>query len=96
MYTVKLFTEAEIEVAEACKWYEKQQQGLGKRYLEEVDHYLQLIGANPLQFPIRFSERFRFAVLKKFPYFIVFTIQEDLKLIYVNSVFHTSRNPQYL
>jgi toxin ParE1/3/4 len=92
MYTVKLFTEAEIEIAEACKWYENEQNGLGKKFLKEINHYLNLIGENPFQFPIRFSERYRFAVLKKFPYFIVFTIQDDLKLIYVNSVFHTSRN----
>ncbi len=93
MYTVKLLTEAEIEVSEACKWYENKQHGLGRSLLAEIDHYLNLIAKDPFQFPIRFSERYRFAVLKKFPYLIVFRMEEDKKLIYVNSVFHTSRNP---
>ena len=31
MYTVKQLTEAEIEVSEACKWYEDQQSGLAKK-----------------------------------------------------------------
>jgi len=93
MYTVKLLTEAEIEITEACKWYEKKQRGLGKAFLNEIDHYLSLIAKEPLLFPIRFSEKYRFAVLKKFPYLIVFRIEDDKDLIYVNSVFHTSRNP---
>ena len=93
MYTVKLLTEAEIEVSEACKWYEKQQQGLAGKFLRELDYYLELIAKNPLHFPIKFSDRYRFAILKVFPYFIAFRIEEDQKLIYVISVFHTSRNP---
>ncbi len=93
MYIVKLFTEAEIEIAEACKWYEDKQSGLGKKFLSEVDHYLRLIAKTPLLFPIRFSERYRFAVLKKFPFMIVFSVQDDENIIFVNSVFHTSRNP---
>jgi toxin ParE1/3/4 len=93
MYTVKLLTEAEIELTDACKWYEKQQSGLGKRLLSEVKHYLKLISTNPLQFEVKFSNKYRFAVLKVFPYFIAFRVEEETKQIYVISIFHTSRNP---
>jgi toxin ParE1/3/4 len=93
MYTVKLLTEAEIEVSEACKWYEDQQPGLAKKFLNEIDHYLNLIAENPLQFAIKFSDRYRFAVLKIFPYFILYRIEDGKDLVYVISVFHTSRNP---
>lgn len=93
MYIVKLFTEAEIDIAETCKWYENKRNGLGNEFLTEVNHYLGLIAQNPLHFAIRFSYRHRFAILKKFPYFIVFRIDEEKDFIYVTSVFHTSRNP---
>ena len=93
MYTVKLLTEAELDITEACKWYESQQKGLAKKFLKELDEQATLIVKNPLHFPIKFSERFRFATLKKFPYFIVFKIYEEEKMIYIMSVFHTSRNP---
>jgi plasmid stabilization system protein ParE len=96
MYTVKLLTEAEIEVSEACKWYEEQQPGLAKKFLKEISHYLDIIAKNPLQFEIKFSYRYRYAVLKVFPYFIVYRVEEESKLVYVISVFHTSRNPKYL
>jgi hypothetical protein len=36
MYIVKLFTEAEIDIAEACKWYERKRSGLGKEFSREV------------------------------------------------------------
>ena len=93
MYTVKLLTEAEIELTDACKWYEKQQQGLGKKFLSEIKHYLKLISKNPLQFELKFSNRYRFAAFKIYPYFVVYRIEEDTKLVYVISIFHTSRNP---
>jgi plasmid stabilization system protein ParE len=93
MYTVKLLTEAEIELTDACKWYEKQQRGLAKKFLAEVKHYLKLIAKNPLQFEVKFSNRYRFAVLHIFPYFIAYRIEEDTKFVYVISIFHTSRNP---
>jgi hypothetical protein len=60
MYTVKRLTEAEIEVSEACKWYENQQSGLAKKFLNEVDRYLDLIAEIPLQFAIKFSVEYRF------------------------------------
>ena len=93
MYTVKLLTEAEIELSDACKWYEKQQPGLGKRLLWEVKHYLKLISKNPLQFEVKFSNKYRFAVLKVFPYFISYRIEEETNHVFIISIFHTSRNP---
>ncbi len=93
MYTVKLLTEAEIELTDACKWYEKQRPGLAKKLLSEVKHYLKLIAKNPLQFEVKFSNRYRFATLKVFPYFIAYRIEEGTNLVYVISIFHTSRNP---
>jgi len=93
MYTVKLLTEAELELTDACKWYEKQQTGLAKKFLSEVKHYLKLISKNPMQFDIKFSKRYRFAVLKVFPYLISYRIEEETKRVYVISIFHTSRNP---
>lgn len=93
MYTVKLLTEAEIELTDACKWYEKQQAGLAKKFLSEMKHYLKRIAKDPQQFEVRFSNKYRFAVLHTFPYFIAYRIEEDSKFVYVISIFHTSRNP---
>ena len=93
MYTVKLLPDAEAEVKEACKWYETKQVGLATKFLKELDYYLQQISNNPMQYQVRFSEIYRFATLKVFPYFIVFRIDAAVMEVYVISVFHTSRKP---
>ena len=93
MYTVKLLLEAEIEVADACQWYEKRKPGLGRTFLNEFDHCIDRIINNPHQFPVNFSEKYRFAVLKKFPYSIVYRIDDNDDIIIVNSVFHQNRDP---
>ncbi|RYZ99344.1 MAG: type II toxin-antitoxin system RelE/ParE family toxin [Sphingobacteriaceae bacterium] len=93
-YIVKLLPEAEIELAYACKWYNKRQTGLGGKLLNEVNSYLELIAANPLQYNVRFSNKYRFASLYMFPYFIVYRVDEDEHTVIVNAVFHTSRDPQ--
>ena len=36
VYTVKLLLEAEIEVADACQWYEKRKPGLGRTFLTNL------------------------------------------------------------
>jgi hypothetical protein len=93
VYTVKFLHEAEIEIADACEWYEKQQKGLGKRFINEVDQYITLIAKKPLHYNVRFVGRFRFAVLQIFPYMIAYKVDDVNKVIRVHSVFHTSRNP---
>lgn len=96
MFIVELLTEAESELTDACQWYEDKQPGLAKRFLSEIDKYLTLISKNPFHFPLRFSERYRFASLSIFPFVIVFKIDEERQIVYVNSIFHTSRNPNKL
>jgi len=92
VYIVKLLLEAEMDLAEACAWYEKERPGLGRRFLNEFDRRLEAVKRDPFLFPVNFSEKYRFALLKKFPYSIVFRVDEE-GFIVVISVFHQHRNP---
>jgi len=91
VYTVKLYLEAEIEIAKACEWYEKRKSGLGKRFLHEFDYFIQQISKNPYVFAVNFSEKYRFGLLKKFPYSVVYRF--DGETVFIISVFHQHRNP---
>jgi plasmid stabilization system protein ParE len=93
VYIVKLLLEAEIELTDICAWYEKRKLGLGKDFLVEFNHCTDLLANNPFQFAVNFSEKYRFALLKKFPYSIVYRIDDEEDFILVISVFHQSRNP---
>jgi plasmid stabilization system protein ParE len=94
MFTVSIFSTATADIQDSYDWYEEQSVGLGDRFVNEVDTYIGLISENPFQFAVQFSEKYRFALLKHFPFRIVYRIDEKQNRVYVSAVFHTSRNPK--
>jgi hypothetical protein len=82
---------AEIEFISGFHYYETQQAGLGSQFELQVDILISKIIDNPFLFQRRFKH-FREALIKKFPYFIVYEISGNL--IIIHSFFHTSRNPK--
>lgn len=93
-FHVEILETATDDLQVSYDWYEERRIGLGEEFIEEVDEYLDLIGNNPYQFPVQFSEVYRFALLKRFPFRIVYNIEEDENLVNVTAVFHTSRDPE--
>ncbi len=84
---------AENELISAVEWYEEQEFGLGERFERETEKQLQKIVTNPVAY--HFSKgKFREASIDRFPFTIVYVINERKKTIYISSVFHTSRNPK--
>ena len=66
MFNIEIFQTASADLQDAYDWYEEQSVGLGERFVNEVDDYLQLISNNPYQFAIQFSGKYRFALLRHF------------------------------
>lgn len=90
MYRLEISSSAKNDLTDAMLWYNKQQNELGDEFLQEVFGSLSDISTNPFLFAVRFLENFRFCNLNRFPYLIVYEINDDL--IIINAVFHTSRN----
>ena len=84
---------AQQEISDAIEWYEMRQVGLGKKFLTEIEDELQRISDNPLLYPgsDETPTTYRRAVLKKFPFVIIYSSKKDDILIH--SVFHTHLNP---
>ena len=94
MFLIKIYQAATADLQDAYDWYEEQNVGLGERFIIEVDQYLDLIRENPYLFAVQFSGTHHFALLKHFPFRIVYRIDDGQKCIYVSAVFHTSRDPK--
>ena len=92
MPTIKLLKRAEIEVKEACEWYEDKQKGLSKYFRSELRSTLSLIALNPHVYSKRYGTELFFAPLNKFPFIIVYWLDDDLVTVFVVSVFNTKRN----
>lgn len=92
MYKVILLPLAKEDIREAAKWYNKQQEGLGKRFTAEVRKKVHFIRQNPKASEIRYKN-IRSLFLNVFPFIIHYTINEASMIIIISAVLHTSRNP---
>ena len=89
--------EAEDELIEAQKWYDRQRSGLGKEFRSAIDEAMERLIKAPLAVPpiVNFSTSIaaRRVLVKRFPYSIVFiSHDEDL---WVVAFAHQHRRPGY-
>jgi len=77
-YSFELRHEATKEFGDAFIWYEEQQRGLGSIFKSAVDNKLRQICANPFHYKISYR-KFHEALTDKFPFLIVYTIDEKNK-----------------
>lgn len=93
MYKSIILQLAKQDIKEAAQWYNRQKQGLGKRFTAAVRKKVRYILENPKHVAIRYGET-RTAKLDIFPYMVHFTIDNENKTIIVSAVFGTKENPQ--
>jgi len=92
MYKTKILPLAKEDIRKAALWYNKQQNGLGKRFTTEVREKVNFLKQNPKALNVRYNS-IRTAVLNVFPFMVHFTIDEKNKTIIISAVLHTSRDP---
>ena len=92
-YSLKIDIDAFNDIQETSEWYEMQLKGLGLRYKAQTKKQINSLKKNPYLFSIKYNE-VRCRKISKFPFLIHYIINEELKLITVFAVFHTSRNPE--
>lgn len=88
---VRLRPEAEQDVADAAGWYEKQREGLGHEFLDEILTMLLSIADNPLMYP-NVHRNTRRAIIHRFPFCVYYQL-EDATIVVV-AVMHGSRSPR--
>lgn len=93
MFSAIVLPLAKADIQNSARWYEKQQQGLGKRFINQVREKIRFIERFPESARLR-NDRVRTAVLEAFPFMIHYHIDEDKKLVIISAVLHTSRNPK--
>jgi len=92
MYKAVILPLAKQDIKEAATWYNKKQQGLGKRFTLQVRQKINFLKAEPYAAAIRY-DNVRTAVLDVFPYMAHYIVDESIKSIIIFAVLHTSRNP---
>jgi toxin ParE1/3/4 len=88
-------SEAAFEFREAVAWYENQSEGLGIRFIYEVDNVIAAISAQPSRFS-KSTRMSRKAQVPGWPYTIYFAVNKIHSEIKMIAIWHGARNPEDL
>lgn len=88
--TIQIEDRAKVEIADAYDWYEEQKTGLGEKFFKAFEKTMDYIKKTPEGYEeIRYHRQIP---IKKFPFVILYERVDQV--IYIDAVFHTSRNPE--
>jgi plasmid stabilization system protein ParE len=82
--------QAEEHLSETALWYEQKQQGLGMAFFEEWESTTEYI-SNHAESCAKKYKQFRHAMLKRFPYLVVYEIEGSRVVIY--ALIYAGRHP---
>jgi toxin ParE1/3/4 len=85
-----IFTDKSVnDIIQAKTWYEKQQKGLGEKFADTVFKCSREIQLAPLGYPNKYKYT-REKYIKKFPYLIIYSVEEDV--IFILRVFSCKKD----
>jgi len=88
-----IFSElAKLELEDAELYYEFQQENLGIRFKLSIKEGIARIVQFPLSWPLE-KDEIRKCILPRFPYKILYSIEQDH--IFIVAIAHTHRKPNY-
>ena len=90
-YTVYVRRAAELDVAEAQFWYEKQQPGLASEFHLEFGRAINRLAETPLIYPVVYRN-IRRALLHRFPFLVWFQVEASRVLVLACT--HGKLNPR--
>ena len=82
------------DAQKAIDYYDEQLIGLGEKFNITINKHISTLANNPF-YQLRYKD-YRALPIKKFPYLILFYIDETYDTIYIVAVFHTKQNTNKL
>ncbi len=92
MYLYIFQPKAQMEYEDSIIWYAKRSIVAAENFIKEIDVTLEKICSFPLRWKNDFLIFYEFN-LKKYPFTIMYSIDEVRKIVIVMSIFHQKRNP---
>lgn len=90
-FRLRVLPAAIDDMAQAQQWYEKQRDGLGAEFLDEVEAALALVADNPMWRPAEYRGT-RSALVNRFPYVIHYRVSDNY--VDVFAILHSKRDPR--
>ena len=93
MYRYILDSRAQEEYETSVDWYAKRSEQATVKFINAVTAALELICEHPYTYK-KFKTNCYEAILKKYPFSIIYTIEDFSESIIILSIFHHKRNPK--
>ncbi len=91
-FKLKFNPEFYDDLIQAIDWYNEQQPGLGSKFYSSVKKQVTQLNATAFNYSIRYDD-IRCLPLKTFPYMVHYQIDIENKIVKIEALFHTSRDP---
>jgi plasmid stabilization system protein ParE len=85
--------EAANQYEEIVAWYKERSIVASENFINELETKVKKICVNPFRYRNTYKH-FRETALKKFPYYVIYSIDEKNIIIYIAAIYHTARNPK--
>lgn len=90
-YKLDILVDAKIEIIDGFNWHENKRLGLGSEFIDEIETTLKYIENHPEHYQIKYRNKYREAILKRFPYLIIYELIGNTIVVF--SVFPSKNNP---
>lgn len=84
---------AQQDYEEALRWYADRSLQAAENFIVAVDHALHLICENPTRWRNEYRYYYELGV-KKYPYTIIYTLEQHQQLVIIVSIYHHKRSPK--
>jgi plasmid stabilization system protein ParE len=91
-YKITFRERASKEYLNSLAWYKRRSFDAAENFIKAIEDALEKIASDPMRYRNTYK-KFHEAGVKKFPFSIVYFIDEDEHCIIITSIFHYKRNP---
>jgi plasmid stabilization system protein ParE len=92
-YSYILHEKAQEDYDEAIEWYAVKSIKAAENLIAEAENTLQLICNNPDRWRNEYKH-YRELKVQKYPYVIIYTVEQDSQVVLVTAIFNINKNPK--
>ena len=92
-FTYVLRPQAQNEYEDSLLWYLERSISTAENFIDQLENTFELLCENPFLGKCTYRNFYELKI-KKFPFNVVYFVEEDNNQIVVTSIFHDKRNPE--
>ena len=92
-YNYVLLEEAQKEYETSLKWYMERSTSAAERFVNAIENVLSIISEHPKRWHNIYKNYYELR-LKKFPFTIIYVIEENEQQVIITAIYHNKRNPK--